>query len=358
MDDAMDNIDMLPIGVNSLSDYTPHKLQLLLNSTIPMDIFTPRPWPSSRPDPTISLHSDSSSRSIPFSESSSSTRSRRKNSVRRRHHHSCDLRMVIIRHGERVDRYFGSNWTRLAFDQDGHYRPIHRNLPLHLPTRSNPLFWTEDTPLTLVGLQAAQNLGRMLALNDVRPRYVYSSPAMRCVLTTIEILIGLRLEKKVSIRLEPGLLELGAARFGMDLFMQPLEWVRHGVNVDVSYRPIVSEIARDEREEAYYIRSKTVIRHLEEHHQYSSAYLLDVLIVGHATSPETLTWDLLGRQPNVYDLYDISLKVAYLQTVIAERKRKNKRWTLKHMMWTLISCWSFFTFRSFHVFSLYRHIHI
>lgn len=269
---------------------------------------------------------------MPFSETSSSTRSRRKDSVRRRHYHSSDLRMVIVRHGERVDRYFGPNWTESAFDHDGQYRRTHVNLPLRLPTRSNPLCWTEDTPLTLAGLQAAQNLGRMLTLNDVRPRYVYSSPAMRCVLTTIEILIGLRLEKKLSIRLEPGLLELGAARFGMNLFMEPLEWVKFGVNVDLSYRPIVSEIARDEREEAYYLRSKTVIRHLEEHHQYSSAHLLDVLIVGHATSPETLTWDLLGRQPNVYDLYDISLKVAYLQTLIAERKRKNKRWTLKHLM--------------------------
>jgi broad specificity phosphatase PhoE len=311
----VNTINVLPIGVDSLSDYTPHKLQLLLTSVIPMDIFTPRQWPSSWLEPPVSLHSDSSS-----------ARSRRQ------HQHSCDLRMVIIRHGERVDRYFGPNWTQLAFGHDGQYRRTHANLPPQLPTRSNPRFWAEDTPLTSAGLQAAQNLGRMLASKHVRPSYVYSSPAMRCVLTTIEILIGLRLEKKLSIRLEPGLLELGAARFGMNLFMEPLEWAQYGVNVDLSYRPIVSEIARDEREDAYYIRSKKVIRHLEKHHQYSSADLLDVLIVGHATSPETLTWDLLGRQPNVYDLYDISLKVLYLQTLIAERKRKSKRWSLKHFI--------------------------
>ena len=29
----------------------------------------------------------------------------------------CDLRLFIIRHGERVDRYFGANWYMTAFDQ-------------------------------------------------------------------------------------------------------------------------------------------------------------------------------------------------------------------------------------------------
>ena len=323
MKETIDDIDMLPIGVDSLSDYAPHKLQLLLISSVPMDIFTVRQW--------LSGNSDSSSQSKSLAKRSASMPSRREKSTGRPHH-KCDLRMVIIRHGERVDWFFGPNWTDLAFDQDGQYRRIHANLPLHIPTRPNPIFWTQDTPLTSRGLQAARNLGRMLALKHIKPNYVYSSPAMRCVLTTIEILIGLRLEKKLAIRLEPGLLELGAARFGMNIFMQPLDWLKFGVNVDLSYRPIVTEIAPDEREEAYYMRSKTVVRQLEEYHEHSSSHLLDVLLVGHATSHDTLTWDLLGRQPNAYDLYKNSLNVPYLQTVIAERKRKNKRWSLKQMM--------------------------
>ncbi|CAF5206133.1 unnamed protein product, partial [Rotaria magnacalcarata] len=125
----------------------------------------------------------------------------------------CDMRLFIIRHGERVDRYFGSNWFMSAFDQFGQYRPYHMNLPPDLPHRLNPYFWALDTPLTRDGLNAAENVGRVLEMNKYQPSYVYSSPAMRCIFTTYQILKGLGLERKLSIRIEPGLLELGAARF-------------------------------------------------------------------------------------------------------------------------------------------------
>lgn len=31
------------------------------------------------------------------------------------------IRLFVIRHGERLDRYYSSQWLRQAFDQDGHY---------------------------------------------------------------------------------------------------------------------------------------------------------------------------------------------------------------------------------------------
>ena len=243
-----------------------------------------------------------------------------------------DMRFFIIRHGERVDRYFGNNWFMLAFDQLGQYRPYHVNFPVSLPSRSNKYFWALDTPLTRDGLNAAQNVGQVLGLNHFEPSYVYSSPAMRCVLTTYQILKGLNLEKKLAIRIEPGLLELGAARFGMSIFLKPIDWHHYGINVDLSYRPIMTEIPAVEREEAYYLRSKRVIRELEQRHNHNShSPSTNILLVAHATSPETLTWDLVGRQPNVYDLYNLSLNIGYLQMVITERKRQNKSWSLTQM---------------------------
>jgi len=245
---------------------------------------------------------------------------------------SCDMRFFIIRHGERVDRIFGTNWFMLAFDQLGQYRPYHINLPPDLPFRPNKYFWALDTPLTRDGLNAAQNVGRVLGLNKFEPAYVYSSPAMRCISTTHQILKGLGLENKVSIRIEPGLLELGAARFGMSIFLKPIDWHNYGINVDLSYRPIMKDVIPLEREEGYYLRSKYVIREIEQRHNNShSPSSLNILIIAHATSPDTLTWDLVGRQPNIYDLYSLSLNIGYLQMVITERKRQNKYWSLTQM---------------------------
>lgn len=243
-----------------------------------------------------------------------------------------DMRFFIIRHGERVDRFFGNNWFMLAFDQLGQYRPYHMNFPQALPSRPNKYFWALDTPLTRNGMNAAENVGQVLGLNHFEPSYVYSSPAMRCILTTYQILKGLGLEKKLAIRIEPGLLELGAARFGMSIFIKPMDWHNYGINVDLSYRPIMTEIPPIEREEAYYLRSKHVIRELEQRHNNNShSSLSNILLVAHATSPETLTWDLVGRQPNVYDLFNLSLNIGYLQMVITERKRQNKSWSLTQM---------------------------
>ncbi|CAF1015465.1 unnamed protein product [Adineta steineri] len=244
----------------------------------------------------------------------------------------CDMRFFIIRHGERVDRYFGSNWFMLAFDNNGQYRPYHVNYPPDLPPRPNKYFWALDTPLTRDGLNAAQNVGRVLGLNQFEPTYVYSSPAMRCIFTTFQILKGLGLENKLSIRIEPGLLELGAARFGMSFFLTPIEWYNYGINVDLTYQPIMQNIDPLERESAYYLRSKYIIRQIEQiHNNNSSPSSLNILLVGHATSPETLTWDLVGRQPNVYDLFTLSLNIGYLQMVITEREKQTKAWSLTQM---------------------------
>ena len=244
----------------------------------------------------------------------------------------CDMRFFIIRHGERVDRYFGSNWFMLAFDHLGQYRPYHANYPAELPSRPNKYYWALDTPLTRDGLNAAQNVGRVLGLNQFEPAFVYSSPAMRCIFTTYQILKGLGLENKLSIRIEPGLLELGAARFGMSVFLKPIDWYNYGINVDLSYQPIMQNIDALERESAYYLRSKFIIRQIEQNHNNSfSPSPLNILLVGHATSPETLTWDLVGRQPNVYDLFTLSLNIGYLQMVITERQKQSKSWSLTEM---------------------------
>jgi broad specificity phosphatase PhoE len=334
-----DDDDVLPVGVDSLSDYTPYKLHLLSTTTVSADISTPEELSPINIDNASSLSSNKSKTSskkksfircfLPINRSRSSSVQYEQD--QQQSDDNCDMRFFIIRHGERIDRYFGSNWYKLAFDQNGQYRPYHRNFPPSLPFRSNTYLWALDTPLTLLGLSSAEKLGRTLRSKHSQPNYVYSSPAMRCILTTIQILKGLKLEKQIPIRIEPGLLELGAARFGMNIFFQPIDWHKYGINIDLSYQPITTNIAACEREDAYYLRSKYVIREIEKRHKKSSDDLLNIFIIAHATSPETLTWDLIGKQPNIEDLYELSLKIAYLQMVITEHQRENKLWSLKPM---------------------------
>jgi broad specificity phosphatase PhoE len=361
--DDDDDDDVLPIGVESLSDYTPYKLHLLLTIPLPSDIPTSKESSSIDNDNSLDSPLDEPplcEQPLDKSPSEKSKKSSKKRNFFRyflpinrpqtpsiqcerdksyqkqlsiQSIDDCDMRFFIIRHAERVDRYFGSNWYKLAFDHNDQYRPYHRNFPPSLPLRSNNYFWALDTPLTLVGLTSSEKLGKILQSKQFQPSYVYSSPAMRCMLTTIHILRGLKLKNKIPIRIEPGLLELGAARFGMEIFFKPKDWHKYGINIDLSYQPIISHIPSIEREDTYYLRSKYVIREIEKRHKNSSNELLNIFLIAHATSPETLTWDLIGKQPNVNDLYKLSLEITYLQTVITEHKQDDKFWSLKPMKW-------------------------
>ncbi|CAF2423735.1 unnamed protein product [Rotaria sp. Silwood2] len=363
MTNASNNINLLHIDEDSLLDNTTNKHQSSIKTPIPINIVPIDIIPVKSDD---SIYLNLQSHKSPKKKSKKKSSSRNLDSIKNgpsrsstipinyeiekdhQHHYNhhrrheqqekqeqsidgCDMRFFIIRHGERVDRYFGPNWFMLAFDQFGQYHPYHINLPPSLPTRSNPYFWAVDTPLTRSGLNAAQNVGRVLGINQYEPSYVYSSPAMRCILTTYHILKGLGLENKISIRIEPGLLELGSARFGMNIFLKSIDWHNYGINVDLSYQPIMTLVPPIERADAYYLRSKYIIREIEQRHNDTNSSSPNILLVGHATSPETLTWDLVGRQPNVYDLFKLSLNIGYLQMVITERKKQNKVWSLTQM---------------------------
>lgn len=73
-------------------------------------------------------------------------------------------KLVIVRHGERVDALFGDNWFRQAFDQTGNYRRFHTNLPMNLPYRQNFQDYVFDPPLTELGLLRSYRTGLNLII--------------------------------------------------------------------------------------------------------------------------------------------------------------------------------------------------
>jgi hypothetical protein len=71
-------------------------------------------------------------------------------------------KLIIIRHGERVDALFGENWFSQAFDQTGRYQRFHTNLPISLPYRQNFQDYLHDPPLTELGLIRSFRTGSIL----------------------------------------------------------------------------------------------------------------------------------------------------------------------------------------------------
>ena len=93
---------------------------------------------------------------------------------------SYDLRLVILRHAERIDRNLGDDWYDKVFGgvrsaSAQAYR--HPSLPLHLPHRSKTFLYICDPPITRDGEQQSFIKGQNLARVGAAADYCYTSPA-------------------------------------------------------------------------------------------------------------------------------------------------------------------------------------
>jgi transcription factor C subunit 7 len=135
-------------------------------------------------------------------------------------HSSCiaDDDVYVIRHSARADRD-ERNWMPLP----GHSR--------------------DDTHLSNNGQAATEQLTRRL--DDVKIRYIVSSPFLRCLQTVAPIAI----RKKLRIQIEPGICEVLNDGYYPPGFLDPQQLVEsHRFPIDVDYRPVVSrEELRPER---------------------------------------------------------------------------------------------------------------
>lgn len=77
--------------------------------------------------------------------------------------HSSPRRLIIVRHGERVDFCFNDriHWTSKVLDSNGRYRPFNLNIPRNLPKRANGVAgFRTDTPLTEIGYLQSKLIGK------------------------------------------------------------------------------------------------------------------------------------------------------------------------------------------------------
>ncbi|KAM5275569.1 ubiquitin-associated and SH3 domain-containing protein A isoform 3-T3 [Hipposideros larvatus] len=116
--------------------------------------------------------------------------------------------VLVVRHGERVDQIFGKSWLQQCSTPDGKYYRPDLNFPCSLPRRGNGIKdFENDPPLSSCGIFQSRMAGEALLDSGIQITSVFTSPALRCVQTAKHILEELKLERKMKIRVEPGIYE-------------------------------------------------------------------------------------------------------------------------------------------------------
>ena len=257
-----------------------------------------------------------------------------------------DLRLIILRHGERVDTTLGENWYEQVFGGVPS-APVqsysHPKLPRRLPHRPNTYLYMFDPPITRAGEQMAFTRGQQLARLGGQVDYCYSSPASRCILTANGLLHGLD-RSQVPIRTEPYLFEPlnwnEALRMLKDTppFMSTHEWAQAGYNIDRRYRSMDDYLNPYETENDYFQRSQLLFQTIERRHGgtaapighgYAHGRRTTVLLVGHAASPIIFP-TIASRQPFDAQVFGAQCgRISFLQTVILEREAISRQWNIR-----------------------------
>lgn len=197
-------------------------------------------------------------------------------------------KLLIMRHGERVDFTFG-DWIPHCFDAEGRYIRRDLNLPSSLPSRSlGPRGFAKDSPLTRVGIFQASSIGEALKEAGVDLQHVYCSPSFRCI-QTCDAVLG-AFENKPKMKIEPGLFEaLAYYPNGLPNWFDPHELIAAGYNIDATYVPFILQndlLNSGETLKDYWQRSEYITKSVLDINKSGN-----ILFVAHATS-----LDLCSRQ--------------------------------------------------------------
>ncbi|XP_047498667.1 protein UBASH3A homolog isoform X3 [Penaeus chinensis] len=222
-------------------------------------------------------------------------------------------KIIVARHGERVDFTFG-DWIRFCFDETGVYTRRDLNMPEKLPCRIGaPHSFYKDCPLTNIGLLQATLVGQALKNSNTEVHHVFCSPSLRCVQTCTNILKGLGIAERMPINIEPGLFEwLAWYQDGLPVWMTLDELIEAGFNINRNYDPLIrKEEVKDTHEscEQYYGRNAYVTQSIINTTQAQGG---TILLVGHAATLDTCTRQLVGGAPrSAHEMTSIIKKVPY-----------------------------------------------
>jgi len=260
-----------------------------------------------------------------------------------------DLRLIILRHAERIDLVLGENWYDQVFggvpsaSSQSYRNPV---LPQRLPHRLNTLLYVFDPPITRSGEQKAFSKGQQLSSMVTTIDSCYSSPASRSIITANAILKGMN-RSSVPIRIEPYLFEpmnwnIPLQALGdISPFMSTGDWLQAGYNIDRRYRRLNDYLNPSETENDFLMRSQIFLQSIERLHGgvapptgrgYARGRRSTVLIVGHAATPVIFS-SIAQRQPFDAEAFGQQCSsIPFLHTIVLERDAISRIWYIRPIM--------------------------
>ena len=255
-----------------------------------------------------------------------------------------DLRVIAIRHAERVDTNLGDNWYKLIFNDEPNARGElygHPQLPSRLPRRNPSFHYILDPPITKQGEQLSIAKGQRLLSQYLRVDRCYSSPAARVVLTADALLRGMGLHRRVPIKLDPYVFEPMTWNTALQNFQQVTpcmskgQWLRSNFNIDTRYTPLSFFLDPYEDEYRYFIRTQNFFdreitpamqNYPAQGHGYGAEQPFTVLIVGHAATPVVFSRIARGRNGSLSAFQKECEKVNFLGQAVLYRYRHTGQW--------------------------------
>ncbi|XP_004696967.1 ubiquitin-associated and SH3 domain-containing protein A isoform X1 [Echinops telfairi] len=239
--------------------------------------------------------------------------------------------VLVVRHGERVDQIFGKLWLQQCSTPDGKYYRPDLNFPRSVPKRRNGIKdFENDPPLSSCGIFQSRLAGEALLDSGISITSVFVSPALRCVQTAKHILEELKLERKIKLRVEPGIFEWTKWEVGKTIpTLMTLEELKEAnFNVDTNYRPAcpVSSLIPAESYDDYVDRCAMSVERIIS---TCSQDLGVILIVSHGSALDSCTRPLL-RLPSREsgDFAQLVRKIPSLGMCFCEENKKEGKWEL------------------------------
>uniref|UniRef100_A0A8B9Y2Z6 Ubiquitin associated and SH3 domain containing A n=1 Tax=Bos mutus grunniens TaxID=30521 RepID=A0A8B9Y2Z6_BOSMU len=207
--------------------------------------------------------------------------------------------VLVVRHGERVDQIFGKSWLQQCTTPDGRYYRPDLNFPRSLPKRSRGIKdFENDPPLSSCGIFQSR-------------------------------MAEFKLEKKVKIRVEPGIFEWTKWEAGKTTpTLMTLEEMKEAdFNVSLDYRPAfpLASLLPAESYDDYVHRCAVSMEQIVSTCPQDGV----ILVVGHSSALDTCTRPLLGLPPrDCADFAQLVRKVPSLGMCFCEENKEEGKWEL------------------------------
>uniref|UniRef100_A0A4X1TI11 Ubiquitin associated and SH3 domain containing A n=1 Tax=Sus scrofa TaxID=9823 RepID=A0A4X1TI11_PIG len=208
--------------------------------------------------------------------------------------------VLVVRHGERVDQVFGKSWLQQCSTPDGKYYRPDLNFPRGLPRRSNGIKdFESDPPLSSCGIFQSR-------------------------------MAELKLEKKVKIRVEPGIFEWTKWEAGKTTpTLMTLEELKEAnFNVSMDYRPAfpLASLLPAESYNDYVHRCAVSMEQIVSTCSQDGGV---TLIVGHGSALDSCTRPLLRLPPrDCADFGRLVRKIPFLGMCFCEENKEEGKWEL------------------------------